>query len=369
MSGTPVRTKLDIVIIGAGVVGLAIAAAVGERFSGAAIGIIEKNQRPGMETSSRNSGVLHAGIYYPSASHKAVLAVEGNAYLREYAQKNEIPWLPIGKMVVATEAKQEPVLEQIAAQARINGVVVSMLARGQVQQIEPQVRARSALFVPSTAVIDSGALIRCLYQQVRRHGVAVALGSCLHRIEKTKQGYALFFPDGMVETSVVVNAAGLGSDQIAAMAGIDIDAIGYRLQPIKGEYFRIASPLPIKHLLYPIPEREGLGIHLTIDTIGGQRLGPNAYPVLNLDYNVDEGHRQSFFEAASRYLPDLREEALLPDYAGIRPRLYSAPGGNSDFIIQEESSRGFPNFINLIGIESPGLTACLAIARLVRTML
>jgi len=172
-----------------------------------------------------------------------------------------------------------------------------------------------------------------------------------------------------VETSVVVNAAGLGSDQIAAMAGIDIDAIGYRLQPIKGEYFRIASPLPIKHLLYPIPEREGLGIHLTIDTIGGQRLGPNAYPVLNLDYNVDEGHRQSFFEAASRYLPDLREEALLPDYAGIRPRLYSAPGGNSDFIIQEESSRGFPNFINLIGIESPGLTACLAIARLVRTML
>jgi L-2-hydroxyglutarate oxidase LhgO len=364
----------DIVIIGGGVVGLATAAELAGKYPGRAVALLERNAKCGQETSSRSSEVIHAGIYYARGSLRAQLCVAGKRLLYDFCRSRGVPHRRIGKLIVATGAAEEATLQELLARGRANGVAdLELLGRRQVQALEPHIAALSALWSPSTGIIDSHALAVRLEIAAAQQGAAIA---CRHEVlgcAKTSGGYELLFqgPDGArssLSAAWVINAAGLGSGAIAACAGIDAGP----LYLCKGEYFRIpdAQGQRIHHLVYPPPYKDllGLGIHVTKALDGTTRLGPNAFYVDRLDYDVDPAHGREFFDGVKDYLPFLSCADLQPDTAGIRPKL-QAPGAPArDFYIRHEADRGLPGFVNLLGIESPGLTSCLAIAKMVAGM-
>ncbi len=359
------RLNFNITIIGAGVVGLAIAEALASRYPG--VLLIERNTGPGEETSSRNSEVIHAGLYYPDDSLKASLCLEGRRMLYDRCDRRGIPFRRIGKIVVSTEESEEAVLQELSRKGERNGVDDLLMLSGRVvRSLEPDVLATAGMLSPSTGIIDSHRLMQSFLAGAWEGGARVAFRSGVTAIDRNGSGYELDINDGeyRVRSRIVVNSAGLQSDHIAAMAGIDIDREAYRLKLCKGSYF-YASPAPkLRHLVYPVPtpRHEGLGVHATLDLGGRVRFGPDVEYVTGIGYSVDESKGDAFHAAIQRYLPFLGRECLHPDLSGIRPKLQGPGEEVRDFVIREESRLGLAGWVNLIGIESPGLTASPAIA-------
>jgi L-2-hydroxyglutarate oxidase LhgO len=370
--------EITTTIIGAGVVGLAVAAELSRTRKG--ILIIECNQSFGQETSSRNSEVIHAGIYYARDSMKARLCVEGNRLLYQLCKESKIPYQRCGKLIVATEKDEEEILATIQERARENGVTsLEMLSARQITSLEPNVKACAGLLSPSTGIIDSHRLMRWFIAQAYKNGAQLVTQTTVTRVEKQdddRYRVHVVYPDGLTDSFAsrwIVNCAGLDSDRIAESMGINIDKCGYRLQYWKGEYFSIDVPRGfIRRLVYPVSQPKQVGsIHVTIDLSDRVKLGPNAVylPEREVDYSVNTDAQSSFYKAALCYLPALSYDQLNPEMAGIRPKLQKPGDPVRDFVIAEESSKGLSGVVNLIGIDSPGLTASPAIARYVAAII
>ncbi|MCX5833660.1 MAG: NAD(P)/FAD-dependent oxidoreductase [Deltaproteobacteria bacterium] len=360
-----------ITIIGAGVIGLAIAESMSE--DACHMLLLEKNDRYGMETSSRNSEVIHAAIHYPGLPLKAALCREGNRLLYEHCEKRKIPFKKIGKLIVSQNPAETEELWKIKRQAEENGVSnLTFLPRSRLKILEPDLQANEVIFSPDSGIVDSHGLMRSFYLQAESQGVTTAFRSEVTAIRPDERGFELEINHGEyhVHTRILVNSAGLHADSVAAMAGMDIIGSEYRLKYGKGDYFFASPPPPIRHLIYPVPDagHESLGIHATVDLAGRVRFGPDIEYVNRIDYRVDEGKTALFFASARRYLPKLSLDALHPDMSGIRPKLQGPGEPPRDFIIQEESSSGLRGLINLVGIESPGLTCAISIAKYVREL-
>ncbi|MCL4475999.1 MAG: NAD(P)/FAD-dependent oxidoreductase [Nitrospirae bacterium] len=359
----------DITIIGAGVIGLAIASELAE--SNLSLYILEKNETHGMGISSRNSEVIHAGIYYPPGSLKAQLCVEGREILYETCVKNSIPHMKRGKLIIATTEKEMGKVERLMHNALHNGVSsVSLLTQSEIRQKEPNIKAFGALYSPDTGILSAHSLMDYYLCSAKRKGAEIVYGTQVVGIERDTAGYRIVTlnRDGEYFEFIserVINAAGLQSDIIARMVGKD-----YTLHYCKGDYFSInaAKRGLVQRLVYPVPEENhvGLGVHLTLDLQGRMKLGPDAtYTDKVEEYRVDASKRDLFYESAVRFLPFIRKGDIVPDMSGIRPKLQGYGKGFHDFVISED----LPGFINLVGIESPGLTAAPAIARHVKRIL
>lgn len=369
------RPELDVAVVGAGAVGLAVAAALAR--GGRSVVILESEDGIARGTTSRNSQVIHAGLYYPEGSWKARLCVAGREQLYERCARLGIPHRQIGKLVVAVAPEELAVLERIRALGTANGAPDLELIDGDaVQRLEPAVRAVAALRSPATGIVDAHALCLSWLAEAEAYGAALALRHEVVSIEQEGGSWQVEAsePDGgraVLSCAAVVNAAGLSGDRIAALAGIDIDACGWRQHLCKGDWFAVApgAPLRVQRLVYPVPSGAGLGVHVTLDLGGRMRLGPDTEYVDGIRYDVDPGKAAAFAAAAGRYLPGLRAEWLAPDQAGIRPKLAGPGEAFRDFVIDEGSERGQAGLVNLIGIESPGLTAAPAIAERVVELL
>ena len=362
----------DVVVIGAGVVGLACARELAAR--GRGVVLIERHERFGVETSSRNSEVIHAGIYYAPGSLKATLCTAGSRDLYAWCAAHGVPHTRLGKLIVATTADEETTLQGLLSQARANGVTaLRPLTGGEVRAMEPHVRALSGLWSPDTGIVDSHRLMASLLADAETCGCTAAWRHEVVGAEPSGGGYRVGARSGddttTLECRFVVNAAGLDADRVAALPGLDADAAGYRQHYARGHYFRVHPRKAhlARHLVYPAPAGTHLGVHVTLDLAGGVRLGPDLQylPGRTQDYDVPEGLRDAFFTAASRYLEGLEPDDLSPDLAGIRPKLQGPGEPARDFVIAEESAAGLAGWVNLVGIESPGLTCCLAIGTLV----
>jgi L-2-hydroxyglutarate oxidase LhgO len=373
-----VSADADVVVVGAGVVGLAVAAAAAR--SGSRVIVLERNEAIAREITSRNSEVIHAGIYYPAGSLKAEMCVEGRRALYQRCRERSVPHRRTGKLIVATNDEELEVLEGIQRTARANGVELEHRDAGAVHALEPQVAAVGALLSPETGIVDAHAYSLSFQAEAEEHDAMVVLRTEAIAIEPSGQGWRVDArsrdPAGggevqSLHAGAVVNAAGLAGTQVAEMAGFDVDACGYRLHYCKGDYFSLApsAGLSLEHLVYPVPALAGLGTHATLDLGGRIRFGPDTEYVDDLRYDVNAEKATGFAEAVSRYLPQVRAEMLSPDYAGIRPKLAGPGVGFADFVLAEESDRGMPGFVNCIGIESPGLTAATAIADRVAALL
>ncbi|MFN7950368.1 MAG: NAD(P)/FAD-dependent oxidoreductase [bacterium] len=370
---------VDVTIVGGGVVGVACAAALAA--PSRSVLLIERNARLGLETSSRNSGVIHAGIYYAEGSLKARLCVEGRERLYRHCVERGVPHRRIGKLIVATDPREEEALESIRRRAEANGVSSLVpLDAPQLRALEPEVRATAALHSPETGIVDALALVASLWREAQDGGAELVLGTEVGALDRVRDGWRVTTATrggGRSEhtSRLVVNAAGLASDTIAARAGIDVDAAGYRIHAIKGDYVSVAPAAArrVSRLVYPVPPAagHGLGVHWTLDLEGRARLGPDA-TWIDRDapsYAVDATKCARFLEGARRFLPFLALEQLAPESSGIRPSRRAPGAPEQDFVVAHESARGLPGLVNLIGIESPGLTSCLAIAAHVRALL
>lgn len=361
----------DIAIIGAGIIGLAIANEIGSKNQ--EVIVLEKHETFGQESSSRNSEVIHSGIYYPKGFLKTKLCIEGRKLLYEFCNKYNIPHKQIGKLIVATNKAEIGALEKLINQGKENGVEgLKLLTEGETKKLEPNINAVCAIHSPQTGIIDSHHLMKKLESLAKEKGVTFAYGCEVINIEKEKEGYKIDIIDTDGErlslfSKILINSAGLYSDRIAEMTGINIEEEAYKLHYSKGEYFRMKGGKAklIHHLIYPTPKETNLGIHTDVDLQDQVKLGPNAFYVNEIDYDVEPQHVTEFYESTKRFLPFLELEDLSPDTAGIRPKLQKPGEPARDFVIANEKDKGFPNLVNLIGIESPGLTASLAIANYV----
>jgi len=357
----------NVVIIGAGVVGLAVAAKLSEGNEG--VYVFEKNAKFGQETSSHNSGVIHSGIHYPKDSLKAKLCVKSNPILYEICEKCSITYKRLGKLTVAIKEEEMEELEKLMKQGEANGVEgLKFLGKEEVKRLEPNVEVEKALHSPSTGILEPDELMNHFYARAHENNVVLAMETEVTDLRKTASGFevsGISVGDKFTVTAkTVINCAGLHSDRIATMAGIDVDKFGYRLHYAKGDYFRVSGKPPVRMLVYPVPKGAGLGIHLTPDLAGMVRLGPNAYYVDKVDYEV-ESNEQEFREDVRRFLPVIDKYQIQVDSAGVRPKLQGPKDGFRDFVIRHEEDKGLFGFINLVGIESPGLTAAPAIGEFV----
>lgn len=365
----------EVTIIGAGVVGLAAAARLAPEYPG--LILIDRNPRHGMETSSRNSQVVHAGIYYPAGSLKATLCREGRDVLYDLCARHDIPHRKTGKLIVATREEERPALAAVFETARRNGVALERLDATQARALEPHVPSVEALWSSESGIVDAHGLMDYFLREALRGGALLYPEATVEAIEPAPGGYRLLLRRGgeleSLTTERVVNSAGLEADTIAGLAGIDVDAAGYRLHYCKGSYFSASSRCSrlVSRLVYPVPAADSLGVHVVLDVGGRLRFGPDAeyLPDRRLDYRVDPERRAAFAEAARKLLPEIAEEDLEPDISGIRPKLQAKGAPARDFVIAEERDRGLPGFVNLLGIESPGLTATPAIADYVAALL
>ncbi len=367
----------DITIIGAGVVGLAIAEKVSETHHD--VFLIEKHPTFGQETSSRNSEVIHAGIYYTAGSLKAKLCIEGKWLLYDYCRKYGVPFNNCGKLIVATSEAEISIIEGIRKTAIGNGVDdLQVLGIEQIKELEPNIFALKALFSPSTGIIDSHKLMKQYENNCINNGCQIAYGSEVTGISRIINGYKILLSDAdkkeyTFTSRIVINSAGLTADKVSEMVGINDDNL--KILFCKGEYFRINPPKNrlIRRLVYPVPHpnMEGIGIHVTIDMGGGVKLGPDVkYLESNIyDYRLTPSKQEAFYISAKKFLPFLEYDDIAPEMAGIRPKIQKPGEPLRDFYIREETDRGFPGFINLIGMESPGLTSSLAIAKHVAGMI
>ncbi len=358
---------LDTCVIGAGVVGLAIARALAN--SGRETIVLDREHHFGQGVSSRNSEVIHAGIYYPKDSLKARFCVEGKHQLYEYCEKNAVPYANCGKLIVATCAEEEDVLEDIRLKAEANGVPdLEYRSRDALAKLEPHVKATLALFSPSTGIVDSHSLMQSYLGELDQHGGMFVGGTAVKRVEKDSSGFVVHCDtdggDYSFSCRQLVNAAGLGAQAVANCCEFLDPAEVPSLYYAKGNYFTLSGKNPFTHLIYPVPEKSGagLGVHATLDMGGQVKFGPDVRYVDDEDYEVDVDRKTEFAAAVKRYFPALDEDALEPGYVGIRPKL-QAPGETpADFMVQDAGDHGVEGLVNLFGIESPGLTSSLAIA-------
>jgi L-2-hydroxyglutarate oxidase LhgO len=359
----------EITIIGAGVVGLAIASELSNEHRD--IFVLDKNDSHGLGVSSRNSEVIHAGIYYPPGSLKATLCVEGRSLLYETCAKNNIPYSRTGKLIIASSQREVVEIEHLMETAQRNGVYsVSLLSKDKIREMEPHIRAESALFSPDTGILSVHALMDYYLHEAGQRGTQLVCGTEVVSIETVSGGYKIGTINKAGEyfefvSEKVINSAGLGSDLIARMMGGD-----YELHFCKGDYFGITNVKrgTVRRLVYPVPDKNhvGLGVHLTLDLGGRMKLGPDAtYIDRKEDYKVCSANADRFYESAVKFLPFIHREDIVPEMSGIRPKLQGKGQGFHDFIIRED----LPGFVNLVGIESPGLTAAPAIARYVKNLL
>jgi L-2-hydroxyglutarate oxidase LhgO len=367
----------EITIIGAGVVGLAIAEKVSQEHGN--VFVIEKHNTFGQETSSRNSEVIHAGIYYTKESLKAKLCLKGKRLLYDYCKKYDVPYKNCGKLIVATSEEEIGVIEGIRQTAIKNGVDdLLVLDKSQIEEMEPNIFALKALFSPSTGIIDSHSLMKQFETNSINNGCQIVYGSEVKGIQKITGGYeiTLLDSDGQnykFTSETLINSAGLEADKISEMIGIYDERL--KILFCKGEYFRINPPKNrlIKRLIYPVPHpnMEGIGVHVTIDMGGGVKLGPDVrYLESNVyDYKLTPSKQEAFYKSAKKFLPFLEYDDIAPEMAGIRPKIQKPGEPLRDYYINEESARGFPGFINLIGMESPALTSSIAIAEYVNMFL
>jgi len=363
----------QVTIIGAGVVGLAIAATISKTFSD--VLLVEKHSKFGQETSSRNSEVIHSGIYYPQNSLKAKLCVAGRELIYQYCEDKGIKYKKCGKFVVACNEGEKKHLDSILEQSKKNGVNDGrIISSSEMFLMEPNVKAHSAIHFPSSGIIDSHGLMKQLESDSVLNGTSIVYNTNVVSLKKIDKGFKILTHDiqtGNFEftSDVVINAAGLYSFEISSSLGLNKK--DYQLHFWKGEYFSLHNGKNklINSLIYPIPNSNitGLGVHATIDLNGGVKLGPNAIFLKDkpFDYKVDEENKLLFYNSAKNFLPFLELNDIHPDQAGIRPKLQKPGEPFRDFIISNEVEYGYPNFVNLIGIESPGLTSCLSIANYV----
>jgi L-2-hydroxyglutarate oxidase LhgO len=362
---------VDTVVIGAGVVGLAVARALA--MAGREVIVLEAENAIGTHTSSRNSEVIHAGIYYPTGSLKARLCVEGRKRLYAYCAEHDVSHQRCGKLIVATTAAQLPQLDKIRAQADANGVSdLAPVDLAKVREMEPAVRCVGALYSPSTGIIDSHGLMLAYQGDAGAHGAMLAFTGPVTAGRITADGIVLEVGGEQpmqLRARQVINSAGLHAPAVAAgLAGFP----GAHVPPsfyCKGNYYSLAGRAPFSHLIYPIPEAAGLGVHVTLDLAGQARFGPDVEWIEDIDYTVDPQRAEKFYAAIRTYWPDLRDGALSPGYCGIRPKIQGPHDAARDFMIEGPRDHGVPGLVNLFGIESPGLTASLAIADMVAGLL
>ncbi len=358
--------KIDCAVIGAGVVGLAVARRLAA--DGREVLILEAGTAFGTGISARNSEVIHAGIYYPAGSLKARLCVSGRRMLYAYCGERGIAHRRCGKLIVATSEPQCAQLDSIAAGARANGVDdLKRLSREEARALEPALECTAALLSPSTGIIDSHAFMLSLLGDAERHGAVLALQSCVQGGEVVDGGIVLDIGGDSGEitqlrAATVLNCAGLGAQGVSRnLRGLPPESVP-PLYYAKGNYYALAGPAPFSRLIYPVPEAAGLGVHLTLDLGGQARFGPDVEWIENIDYAVAPERAEAFYAEVRRYWPQLADGALLPAYAGIRPKTH-APGQSArDFLVCGPAAHGIPALVCLYGIESPGLTACLALA-------
>lgn len=372
--GYGVNAEVDVAVVGAGVVGLAAAAALARR--GRSVVVLERESAIARGTTARNSEVVHAGLYYPEGSLKARTCREGRALLYARCAAWKIPCRRLGKLVVACDASELAELERLADLGRRNGATGLEILDGRAAAaLEPAVRAHAALLSPDTGIVDAHAYASSFLAEAERHGAVLCARADLLGVEPAPAGHRLVVRLGEVRESLcaaaVVNAAGLDADRVAALAGLDVDALGARIHPCKGDYFALSpgAGLRLDRLVYPVPSGPGLGIHATLDLGGRIRFGPDAEFVDAPRYDVDPGKATAFAFAAARYLPRVRAEDLTPDFAGVRPRLAGPGDGFRDFVVAERSAQGLAGWVDLIGIESPGLTAAAALGEEVAALL
>jgi L-2-hydroxyglutarate oxidase LhgO len=361
--------RTDCVVVGAGVIGLAVARALALR--GQEVVVLEREPLIGSHTSARNSEVIHAGIYYPAGSAKARLCVRGRELLYAHAAARGVPHRRIGKIIVATEPEQEAALAALAAAGARNGVDdLRPLGRAELARLEPALRGAAGLLSPSTGIVDSHALMLSLEAEAEAHGAVIAFDTRLVAARPTAGGIEIEAVGGSgpgaersrLLAGRLVNAAGLFAGEVAAAIEGLAPAHRRAVHYCKGTYFTVAGRTPFRHLIYPVPERDGLGVHLTLDLAGQARFGPDTEWVTGVDYRLDAARGAGFAAAIRRYWPGLPEAALAPSYAGVRPKLFPAGGPATDFAIEGPETHGVAGLVNLFGIESPGLTASLAIA-------
>jgi L-2-hydroxyglutarate oxidase LhgO len=368
--------KVQTVVIGAGVVGLAIARALA--MTGREVVVIESQNAIGTGTSSRNSEVVHAGIYYPQGSLKAALCVEGNQLLYSYAASKNVAIKTCGKLIVASGTAQLTALQALYKKAIANQVPgMAMLTRAQAKEMEPALECDAALWSPSSGIVDSHGLMLALQGDLEQHGGMVAFLSPLESAVVRENGIELYcggHEDIALLASEVVNAAGLYAPQVAArIAGLDTSHVP-RAYFAKGNYYSLAQKSPFSRLIYPIPEAAGLGVHLTLDLGGQARFGPDVewLTVSNADdinYEVNPERANHFYAEIRRYWPGLQDGVLTPSYSGVRPKITASHLPAADFVIQSQLQHSVKGLVNLFGIESPGLTASLAIASRVQRLL
>jgi L-2-hydroxyglutarate oxidase LhgO len=354
----------DLVVIGAGVIGLAVARAAAR--AGREVLVVEANGQISAETSSRNSGVIHAGLYYPADSLMARACVEGRKRLYAFCAEHGVETRRCGKLVVAVDEADSFRLDDIAARARRNGVDdLRRIGPAELAAMEPALRGREALFSPSTGVIDSHGYMLALQGEAEAAGAVVVLRSPVEGGRVTEDGVELRFGGAApfaLKAANVINAAGLRASQVAAsLEGFPAEQAP-ELFFTRGMYAALQASCPFRHLIYPIPEPGGLGVHLTLDLAGRGRFGPDVERIDRVDYRVDETRLPRFYAAIRRYWPDLPDGALVGDYAGVRPKLAPPGRPQRDFLIQGPAVHGAPGLVNLFGIESPGLTASLVLA-------
>jgi L-2-hydroxyglutarate oxidase LhgO len=360
----------DIVVIGAGVVGLATARALAQL--GRETLVIERHARPGQETSSRNSGVIHSGIYYPTGSLKARLCVRGREMLYRFCEERNIAHMRCGKIIVARE-QQIPALSSLYNKALENGVEdIRMLNAGDVRELEPEVACAGALLSPSTGVVDVHELLLALLGDVEAHGATLILRAELQRARAVSGGIVVTVDSGGASSDMycrwLVNCAGLNAvELLRRIESYPAD----RLRPsyyAKGNYFACHGARPFKRLVYPMPNQAGLGVHATLDMNGAVRFGPDVEWLEQPDYIVNATRAEAFYAAIREYWPGIPEGSLRPDYAGVRPKLVGPGCIAADFQIETDADHGVPGLINLLGIESPGLTSSIALGEMVASI-
>lgn len=360
--------SVEAVVIGAGVVGLAVGRALAR--SGLETVVLDRANAIGTGTSSRNSEVIHAGIYYPAGSLKARLCVQGRTQLYAFCDSHGVSHRRCGKLVVATSPQQHAALQDTREKAAANGVALSWLDADAARALEPALSCSAALLSPETGIVDSHGLMLALQGDLERHGGALALQSPVLGVQCGSDAHVVEVGGEMpisLSARIVVNAAGLWAPGLAAaergLPGAQWPQAFYA----KGNYFSLAGRAPFGRLIYPVPEQAGLGVHLTLDLAGQARFGPDVQWLETgdpdaIDYRVDPARAEGFYAEIRRYWPGLRDGALQPAYSGVRPKLQGPGAPAGDFVLQGPAEHGVRGLLNLFGIESPGLTASLALA-------
>lgn len=351
--------KVNAVVVGAGVVGLACALMLARQ--GREVLVLEAEPIFGSGTSSRNSQVIHAGIYYPPGSLKARLCVRGRDLMYAFCEERGVPHRALGKLIFAASDDELPILDAIAVRAAAAGVALERLTGAEAKRLEPALGCAGALHSPLTGIVDAHALMLAFLGEIEARGGQLVCGAPVTAVRRRAGSWEVQVgddPEAVVQTDVLVNAAGLGAQELAALVeGLDPAHVPSRVL-VRGCYFGYDGAVPFSRLIYPVPVPGGLGTHLTLDLAGRGRFGPDTEPIDRIDYAVDPGRHPSFVRAAQRIWPTLDPGRLRPDYAGIRPKV---AGTDADFVITSPQAHGLPGLVQLFGIESPGLTASLAL--------